>query len=53
MQIWHGARLSVIIMISYLPCIKVDVEAYEMIQNHGVVYSMIEERLISQLLSIQ
>ena len=53
MQVWHGARLRATIMISYLPCIKVDVEAYEMIQNHEVVFSLIEERLISQLLSIQ
>ena len=47
-----AARLRTAINVSYLPCVKTDVKAREMIRNCGLVYFTDRENFISQLLSV-
>ena len=50
-QIKHDVQL-LSINVSYLPCVKTDVKAREMIRNCGLVYFTDRENFISQLLSV-
>ena len=38
------ARLSATIIVSYLACVKINVETHDMIQNSGLVSSMDREK---------
>ena len=44
-----AARLSAAIMVSYLACVKTDVEVHEKIRNCGLFYSIDRKSLISHL----